>query len=664
MRGAVARALTGTRPRAEPPDEHLPPGLGRWLPPSRRATRPDLIAAAGIEFCRERRLLPLAPADGGGSSPLPVAAADPADRPALHELRRRLARPIEVVAASGGEIAVALDEALGLPAHASRRRLLAELGLLSSVEGDAYVAGAEDAADADRGQDEPQLGAALVEAVLLGEEERREAVALAFALPRVDLARRPPRPDLDALLPAATLRELRLVPLWHVGGQLFLEAADPPSASALARVEAECGLTARPLLADPAALSALLEERADSAEQERVSARDDDDDRAALLRAGVSRGQLEAAAALARELAIPLGEALERVAGVDAAAQRRARARAAGIAAFDGDLDAAPPEVQAALPPALARALRAVLVGRSGDEALVAMADPWDARARRALAALLGGRVRPLLASELAIEALLARLPTRQRGAPERGAGNAALEATPAMFGLLREAVFLEELASGDTDLPTREPAPSDLAALWAKLSAEERVEAWALAHGLPTVERLLWRARAAPAEVARSTAAGEAEAVLPLATLDALRLVAVAPKDDAPAEALPWSPSSVEDASGPGDRGRRWRSERGGARRAGEPAGMALGAAGRRGRGGAERGARGAGTTDRARAWRRAPRAARAVAAYRRARRAARRRDGRAAAAGGDGAARRARRARRRRVAGARADGVGERCG
>lgn len=97
-----------------------------------------------------------------------------------------------------------------------------------------------------------------MEAHLLSEEERLEAVGLAFHLPTTDLHRHPPRPGLDGLLDVATLRDLRVLPLWSAQDELFFACDTPPTAETMEALEAALGLTLRPVLVAPTDLTERL----------------------------------------------------------------------------------------------------------------------------------------------------------------------------------------------------------------------------------------------------------------------------------------------------------------------------------------------------------------------------------------------------------------------
>ncbi len=224
-----------------------------------------------------------------------------------------MGQAIAVRLSSPAEILIAIDNALDIDPAVSRRGALAEvlqeLRLLRPDQAAAYALAAED---------EEYLGQALTDAKLLDEEERLEAVGLAFHLPSVNLRRHVPRAGLDGLFDLATLRSLRVLPLWNTQDELFFACDTPPTAALMEQLDAALGLTLRPVLVSPPELTALLVGLVDEDAAESVQIIE-----AARHERLALPAQIEAAERVTRQTGEPLRSTLHRLAGITPASRRR-----------------------------------------------------------------------------------------------------------------------------------------------------------------------------------------------------------------------------------------------------------------------------------------------------------------------------------------------------
>ena len=493
-------------PSAAPPATALSAAAVRtaeeFLPASRLRPLRELVELVGPNFCAQEAVLPL----WAQSDAIVVATARPFAHEVLHELRARLGRPLIVRLTSAAELRIALANALGTTAAADWRRALAELlttlRLLTRTEADGYVLAADD---------EPYLGASLVAKGLISAQERLEAVGLAFSLPSIDLQSHPPRDGLAELLPADVRRWLRVLPLWVVDRELFVGVENPPSADTMERLAGLLGLTVRPVLVAPGTL-----------ERWSDAAPDTEDEAGAEVMASVRRAGLVSGPRLAtiERVAAQRGEPVERtivrLGGIEAADVREALARTAGYRPFR-DAANADPHAVVLLPVPLARRLGAVVVDRDGDDVTVAMADPWDREARRAIGALLDVTTSPLLAEPAVIEKTLDLHAAEPRpgAAPDAAPGRHAGGDAERSIQLLLRAGFVDpdEADFAGIDLATvaaqRRPEAT-YHRLTALLDGDQLMAATALDLGLPAVAALLLRPdprAGAPASVAPDTA-------------------------------------------------------------------------------------------------------------------------------------------------------------
>jgi cellulose synthase/poly-beta-1,6-N-acetylglucosamine synthase-like glycosyltransferase len=466
----------------------------------------ELVELAGIDFCVQHQLLPVAATD----ELVTVAVVPPSDPAALHELRARLGRPVEVRATSRAQLRVALGDAAGAATGADWRRGLADvlvaLRLLRSAHAEAYALAADD---------EPYLGAELVATGLLAPEELREAVALAFWLPAVSLTPRPPTPQLEALLPPGLAAELRLLPLWVAGATLFAACDSPPPAARVAALHTATGYAVQPVLVAPEELAAAL--RAVPAEGQGAPVAIE-----RALAALLGPSAFEATRRMAAQAREPLETAARRLHGTTAAELAAALAREAGAATYEPARHGAPVP---AWPRALCARLQAVPVGAAGR---VAMAAPSDARALRGLAALTGQRVQPLFAPPEVIDGLIEALPADGDAFP-----GSLVDRPDALLALLRAAALApaDVLAAAEHQRGT---TAERVQLTWSQLGDADRADALALATGAPRLQRLLLHPQ--PGAVMLDADApggpGEAAAVQPLAMLREGALLSVAASD------------------------------------------------------------------------------------------------------------------------------------
>lgn len=446
--------------------------IGLYVPVSRTPVRRDLLDRLGAEFCRQHEVLPVGEAQGS------VVCVTTHTRNATlqRELRQRFGRPVTLRIASKAEIALALAGLTGPTTSQDRRRVLAELLESMQVMRTDQVGAYTVAADG-----EAYLGEALVQATIITEDERLEAVGLAFHLPSISLVEHPPRPDLDGVAPASFLRRHRVLPLWSLDDELFLAVAEPPSVESLAEIEATFGLTVRPVLVDSGQLQSFLDEVPDD------DASAQGDALHAVTRAGLaSNTDVETALQVARQTGERPELALARLTGLRQHEIHQAMARLAGARPFRGANSVAP-EAPAVLPPGLSRRLGVAVVGIGETDVEVAMTDPWDTRTRRGLAALFGRRVRPVYVERDILEAILEPVGRRQPalmriGDPER------------TVRLLAEASFVTRGQAQAVDVDLELLRPTDLERLWTIIDNDRRSEAVALDALLPRLHYLLLR--------------------------------------------------------------------------------------------------------------------------------------------------------------------------
>jgi cellulose synthase/poly-beta-1,6-N-acetylglucosamine synthase-like glycosyltransferase len=392
----------------------------------------------------------------------------------------------------------------------SRRRALADvlqaMQLLRSEQAAAYTLA---------GEDEAFLGGALVEAGLVSERERIEAVGLAFQLPTVDLREHPPRAGLDALFDIDMLRSLRVLPLWSAPGELFVACDSPPTVEAAEQLDALLGLVVTPVLVAPDELSRLLAEL-----------RGDETIAAGEIATAVRRqrlatpSQIDAAERVSRQTGEPFANALGRFAGVTPAAMQEALARTHGWRVFREDraeTATVPP-----LPRALALRLRAVPVASEGRRVVAAMTDPWDVRVRRALQALLNADVEPAICDERQLQRLVQSLADRAEALP---AGDARRTAAVILQG-----AFVDTTQEILRDIDLTDVSGLTVARLWQAMDDRSRSEAAGLDAGLPRIEALLLHPHPAAATARLAAAAGTP--MLPVLQLDEVLTVAIAAPD------------------------------------------------------------------------------------------------------------------------------------
>jgi len=444
--------------------------VGQYVAVSRIRPQRDLIDLVGAEFCRDHLVVPL----WREGASVAVAVARPRATDALRELRERLGQAIAVRLSSPAEILVAIDNALDIDPAVSRRGALAEvlqeLRLLRPDQAAAYALAAED---------EEYLGQALTEAKLLDDEERLEAVGLAFHLPSVNLRRHAPRAGLDGLFDLATLRRLRVLPLWSTQDELFFACDTPPTAALMEQMDAALGLTLRPVLVAPSELTTLLAGLIDEDAAESVQLIE-----AARHERLALPAQIEAAERVTRQTGEPLRSTLHRLAGITPEALQEALARTSGLRVFRDEI--VQDEVTTFIPLALARRLRALPVNRDGRRIVVAMENPWDVRTRRGLGALLDAEVQPAIVDATVLDALLARAAEHppRRSLPIGHPHRTAL--------ILLQAGFVDPNLAVLADMDLGSVSEQTLPRLWDAMDDGLRSDAVTLDAGVPRVERLL----------------------------------------------------------------------------------------------------------------------------------------------------------------------------
>ena len=276
----------------------------QYVPVSRTRVRTDLLARLGVDFCRTHGVLPVDEAQGT----VICVTTRTRDASLQRELRQHFGRPVSLRIASEAEIQLALT-ALDRPIEAhDRRRVLADLLESMQVVREDQIGAYAIAADG-----EEYLGQALVQAGMITEDERLEAVGLAFHLPSINLDQHPPQAELDGILPADVIRSLRLIPLWALDDEFFIAVADPPTVDEMAKLTSLLGLTIRPVLVPPGQLTSRLEELRN----------DEENTRGDIVRAVVkadlaSEAGVTAALRVAQQTGESPQEAIARVGGIDA----------------------------------------------------------------------------------------------------------------------------------------------------------------------------------------------------------------------------------------------------------------------------------------------------------------------------------------------------------
>jgi len=484
--------------------------VGLYVPVSRTPVRRDLVARLGVEFCQEHHVIPVGEAQGS------VVCVTTSTRNAMlqRELRQRFGRPVTLRVSSSAEIDLALVGLTGAPTAQDWRRVLAalleSLQVVRADQASAYTFAADQ---------EAYLGQALVEAGVVTEAERMEAVGLAFQLPSINLEEHPPQPDLDGLAPASSLRRLRVLPLWALDDELFLAVADPPSVDAMTEIEATFGLTVRPVLVDSHQLQVLL----DSVPDDDISAQGDP--LRAVTRAGLaSNVDAEAARRVAAQTDEAPEQALMRLTGVTARQVRTAMADMAGARPFRG-IDAVEPGAPAVLPLVLSRRLGIAVVGIGESDVEVGMTDPWDTRTRRGLAALFGRHIRPVYLERGALEAVLETVADRQPAALRIGDPERTVR-------LLAEASFVSRGQAQAVDVDLELLRSTDLERLWTIVDNDKRSEAVALDALLPRLHRLLLRPQ--PEAAALRALGPNAPPIIPVLREGDVLTVAISSPDQA----------------------------------------------------------------------------------------------------------------------------------
>ncbi|RLT27478.1 MAG: hypothetical protein DWI48_03495 [Chloroflexi bacterium] len=298
--------------------------VGQYLAVSRIRPLRELVDLVGVEFCRTHQVAPLW-RDGGAVA---VASARPRAQDVLREIRERLGQTVVLRLSSPAEILIAIDNAVGEDAAISRRGALAEL--LQEVQ---LVRHDQAAAYALAADDEAYLGAALVDAKLLTEAERIEAVGLAFHLPSISLDAHPPRPGLDGILDVAMLRRLRVLPLWSTQDELFFACDTPPTIETIEALDAALGVVLRPVLVTPHDLTERLARLIDDDAADGVQLSD-----AARREHLAPDAQIEAAERISRQTGEPFRSTLRRIANVTDEAMQEALARTSGLRVFRDEI--------------------------------------------------------------------------------------------------------------------------------------------------------------------------------------------------------------------------------------------------------------------------------------------------------------------------------------
>ena len=479
---------------------------GQYVAVSRTRVRTDLLARLTVAFCRENFVLPVGEAQGS----VICVTTHTRDASLLRELRQRFGRPVSLRIASAAEIELALT-AIERPLEPhDRRRVLASLLESLQVVRQDQIGTYAIAADG-----EAYLGQALVDAGMITEEERLEAVGLAFHLPSINLDQHPPQPNLEALLPHEVLTQLQVMPLWALDDEFFIAVANPPGVDEMAQLEGLLGLVIRPVLVSPTQLAARLAELRDDEENVRG------DIVRAVVRAGLaSEASVAAALRVAQQTGEAPQDAIARVYQVPAERIRAALAEQVGARTYRG---APQREALMALPHRLASRLGVIFVEVTDNEAIVAMTSPWDRRTIRGLSALLGRRVRPayIERSELGVrlEDARERTPLLMRiGDAER------------TIRLLAEATFVTAVDAQAVDVDLELLRPDDLDRLWAIIDNAKRSEAVALDAMLPRLHRLLLRP--SPEAAALRLTGEDAPAILPVLREGDVLTVAISSPD------------------------------------------------------------------------------------------------------------------------------------
>jgi len=479
---------------------------GQYVAVSRTRIRADLLSRIGIDFCREHGVLPVGEAQGA----IVCVTTRTRDASLQRELRQRFGRPVSLRIASQAEIQLALI-ALERPIEDhDRRRVLADLLESMQVVREDQIGAYAIAADS-----EEYLGQALVQAGMITEEERLEAVGLAFHLPSINLEQHPPQPDLDAVLPLDIVRRLQVVPLWTLDDEFFVAVANPPTVDGMRQLESLLGLTIRPVLVSPVQLGAHLDSLRNDEENVRG------DIVRAVVKAGVaSEASVSAALRVSQQTGETPQDAIARMSGVEPERIRAALAQQVGARSYHGTPQ---PEAVVALPFQLASRLGAVLVEVSDNEAIVAMTEPWASRTIRGLSALLGRRVRPAYIDRprlgLLLEDVKERTPLLMRiGDAER------------TIRLLAEATFVTPTDAQAVDVDLELLRPTDLERLWAIMDNDKRSEAVALDALLPRLHRLLLRP--SPQAASLRLTGPDAPSILPILREGDVLTVAISSPD------------------------------------------------------------------------------------------------------------------------------------
>lgn len=104
------------------------------------------------------------------------------------------------------------------------------------------------------------VGVVLAERDLVGRSDVVSVLEHEMGVPQVDLSSYAPEDDALALVPAATARSWRVLPLFEIEGMLTVAIGDPMDVFALDTISAELGMELEPVLADDASFASALDQ--------------------------------------------------------------------------------------------------------------------------------------------------------------------------------------------------------------------------------------------------------------------------------------------------------------------------------------------------------------------------------------------------------------------
>ena len=322
----------------------------------------EILDALPLSFWREHRVLPLGLEDGA----VLLAAAAPIADAVASRVRSATYRDVRRVLVADDEMDAWLQVSLGESTWeqalvSSLQSLIRAIGLASRRQVSVFAMPGHNT-DVE----------VVARAFDIGEDAAVEVLALRARCPQIRLSRYKRPPYLSTVLPAATARELRIVPVVAHRGLVVVATPRVPGPAARARLRSEVGVDVRIAVCTPSAFpAALAQVYADEPVAPLPPSEDAVYER--LVRTGAiataRRSPLDRLASVTAESRVSAAIRLGYVSGEEVHA---ARAHVAGIAVLDDESIRADRDVAAIAHPAFWRTHRCVPV--AGSERAVTVA--------------------------------------------------------------------------------------------------------------------------------------------------------------------------------------------------------------------------------------------------------------------------------------------------